>query len=223
MDDLFEYFEDERLPAKVRIAFACCLNMCGAVHCSDIAILGVHRHPPRVDRTAVKAQCEIPNVLASCPAGAIRTAVVNGQPTVEIIEEQCMYCGNCYSVCPAVKINDPQTDGLSIWVGGKLSNARSAPMFSKLAIPFIPNEPPRWPSAVKAVRNIVEVYAANAQKFERLGEWAERIGWPRFFELTGIEFTKYHLDDFRHAGETYARSMHLRHRTSGALFPKGEL
>jgi hypothetical protein len=29
-----------------------------------------------------------------------------------------------------------------------------------------------------------------------MGEWIERIGWPRFFKLTGIPFTKYHIDDF---------------------------
>ena len=49
MDDLYEYFEDRKFPGKLRIALACCLNMCGAVHCSDIAILGVHRRPPQID------------------------------------------------------------------------------------------------------------------------------------------------------------------------------
>ena len=28
--------------------------------------------------------------------------------------------------------------------------------------------------------------------------------------LTGIPFTKYHLDDFTHAGETFHRSAHLK-------------
>ena len=99
---------------------------------------------------------------------------------------------------------------LSIWVGGKVSNVRSTPKFSKLAIPFLPNNPPRWPEVVDAVVNIVTVYAANARKFERMGEWIDRIGWPRFFELTGIEFTRYHIDDFKNAGLTFARSAHLR-------------
>jgi hypothetical protein len=59
-----------KLPAKLRIALACCLNMCGAVHCSDIAILGVHRQPPKIRTTTVnKVQCEIPSVVASCPTG----------------------------------------------------------------------------------------------------------------------------------------------------------
>ena len=43
MDELHEYFTTKTLPARVRIALACCLNMCGAVHCSDIAILGILR------------------------------------------------------------------------------------------------------------------------------------------------------------------------------------
>jgi len=58
-----------------------------------------------------------------------------------------------------------------------------------LAIPFIPNNPPRWPETVDAVKNIVEVYAAHARKHERVGEWIDRVGWEKFFRLTGIPFT----------------------------------
>ncbi|HUB32867.1 MAG TPA: dissimilatory-type sulfite reductase subunit beta [Bryobacteraceae bacterium] len=210
MDALFPYFNQDKLPGKLRIAVACCLNMCGAVHCSDIAVLGVHRKPPKINHDGLKKMCEVPTLIASCPTGAIRPATVDGKQSVEVIEEQCMYCGNCYTVCPAMPLNDPENDGISIWVGGKVSNARSEPKFTKLAIPFLPNNPPRWPEVVDAVKNIVEVYAAHAKPFERLGEWVERIGWPRFFELTGIPFTRYHIDDFRHAGLTYARSAHLR-------------
>ena len=39
------------------------------------------------------------------------------------------------------------------------------------------------------MKNIVDVYARHARKYERMGEWIERIGWPRFFQLTGIPFT----------------------------------
>jgi sulfite reductase beta subunit len=210
MDELYPHFVEENLPAKLRIAVACCLNMCGAVHCSDIAVLGIHRKPPQVQHDALPKICEVPTLIASCPTGAIRPATVNGKQSVEVLEEQCMFCGNCYTVCPAMPLNDPQNDGISIWVGGKVSNARTTPKFTKLAIPFLPNNPPRWPEVVNAVVNIVDVYASHARKFERMGEWIERIGWPRFFELTGIEFTRYHIDDFKHAGQTFARSAHLR-------------
>jgi sulfite reductase beta subunit len=211
MDELFPRFEKMDLPGKVRIAFACCLNMCGAVHCSDIAILGVHRHGPKINHETLGKTCEVPTTVASCPTGAIRPAMVNGKQSVEVIEEQCMFCANCYTVCPSMVLNDPETDGISVWVGGKVSNARHEPMFSKLAIPYLPINPPRWPEVVAAVKNIVEVYASNAQPFERMGEWIERIGWPRFFNLTGIPFTKYHIDDFTHAGESFKRSAQLRH------------
>ncbi len=209
MDDLYEYFVDMKLPGKLRIALACCLNMCGAVHCSDIAILGIHTKAPRIDHANLRKVCEIPNVSASCPTAAIRPAEVDGNASVEVIEERCMFCANCYTVCPAMPLNDPVNDGISIWVGGKVSNARHEPMFSKLAIPYIPNNPPRWPEVTSAIRNLVEVWAKHAKKYERMGEWIERIGWPKFFKLAGIKFQKEHIDDFKHAGLTFKRSTHL--------------
>ncbi len=211
MDDLFEYFTEMKLPGKLRVAVACCLNMCGAVHCSDIAILGIHRRPPKVDHANVNKTCEIPSVVASCPTAAIRPATIDGKQTLEVDEDLCMFCANCFSVCPSMPIADPLNDGVSIWVGGKISNARVEPMFSKLAIPFIENNPPRWPEITTAVRKIVEVWADGARKYERMGEFIARIGWPKFFELTDIEFTKEHIDDFKHAGLTYQRSAQIRH------------
>ena len=209
MDDLSEHFENMTLPGKLRIALACCLNMCGAVHCSDIAILGIHRRPPKINHTKLPKMCEIPSVSASCPTAAIRPVTVGDNQSVEVIEDSCMFCGNCFTVCPAMTMSDPLNDGISIWVGGKVSNARHEPMFSKLAVPFLPNNPPRWPEVVEVVRNLVELWAANAKKYERMGEWIERIGWPRFFKMANIEFEKEHIDDFKHAGLTYKRSTHL--------------
>lgn len=211
MDELAEWFTSEKLPAKLRVAVACCLNMCGAVHASDIAILGLHRTPPRINNETLPNQCEIPTTVASCPNNAIRPTSIEGKTTVTVDEDKCMYCGNCFTVCPSMPLADPLNDGVSIWVGGKISNARSEPMFTKLAVPFIPNNPPRWPEVTSKVKQIVEVYAANARPFERMGEWIDRIGWEKFFDLTDIEFTKYHLDDFRHAGTTYRRSTHNRY------------
>jgi sulfite reductase beta subunit len=201
MDDLFEYFTDWKLPAYCRISLACCLNMCGAVHCSDIAILGIHRKPPAINHDVVRAKCEIPNVIAACPTGAIRPDPKEKSLTVN--EEKCMYCGNCYTMCPGMPLADPVGDGVSIWVGGKISSARTPPKFSRLVIPFLPNNPPRWPEVTDAVRNIVETWAKHAHKHERMGEWIDRIGWERFFDLSGIPFTVQLIDDFTLASETF--------------------
>ncbi|MCC8193253.1 MAG: dissimilatory-type sulfite reductase subunit beta [Deltaproteobacteria bacterium] len=201
MDEMYEEFGAMRMPAKLRIALACCINMCGAVHCSDIGLVGIHRKPPMVDHEWADRLCEIPLAVASCPTAAVRPTRIerNGEKvnTIAIKNERCMYCGNCYTMCPALPISDGEGDGIAVMVGGKVSNRISMPKFSKVVVAYIPNEPPRWPTLVKTVRHIVEVYAANAKKYERLGDWAERIGWERFFSLTGLAFTPHLIDDFR--------------------------
>jgi sulfite reductase beta subunit len=204
MDELFDYFTSMTLPAHLRISLACCLNMCGAVHCSDIAILGVHRKPPAIEHDNLINVCEIPTTIAACPTAAIRPYKdEEGHKSVQINVDRCMFCANCYTMCAAMPMADAEGDGIALWVGGKVSNTRSAPMFSKLMVPFIPNEPPRWPTTVQTIKKVVEVYAEDARKFERVGEWIERIGWERFFEKTGIEFSHHHIDDYRLAMTTW--------------------
>jgi len=215
MDELFDYFTSMTLPAQVRIALACCLNMCGAVHASDIAILGIHRKPPMIDHSRISGVCELPLAIASCPLGAVKPAKaeVDGKEikTVKVNVERCMFCGNCYTMCPAMPLADPEGDGIAILVGGKVSNRVSAPKFSKLVIPFLPNTTPRWPETVKAVKQILEAYAADAKKYERVGEWAERIGWEKFFEKCDIPFTMKSIDDYRLAYDTWRTTTQFKY------------
>jgi sulfite reductase beta subunit len=201
MDDMFAEFQGHNMPAKVKISLACCLNMCGAVHCSDIAILGYHRKPPMLDHEYLDKMCEIPLAIASCPTAAIKPSKVEfkGEKvnSVAVNNDRCMFCGNCYTMCPSMPLADTEGDGIVIMAGGKVSNRISAPKFSKVVVAFIPNEPPRWPTTVKTIRKLVETYAASANKYERLGDWAERIGWERFFEKCELDFTHHLIDDFR--------------------------
>ncbi len=215
MDELFDYFGSHKLPAQCRIALACCLNMCGAVHASDIAILGVHRKPPMIDHKRITGVCELPLAIASCPLGAVKPAKaeVDGKEikTVKVTVERCMFCGNCYTMCPAMPMADPDGDGIAILVGGKVSNARTTPKFSKLVIPFLPNNTPRWPETVEAIKKILEAYSADAKKYERVGEWAERIGWEKFFEKCDIPFTEKSIDDYRLAYDTWRTTTQFKY------------
>jgi sulfite reductase beta subunit len=215
MDELFDYFTSMKLPAQVRIALACCLNMCGAVHASDIAILGVHRKPPMIDHTRISGVCELPLAIASCPLGAVKPAktVIDGKEikTVQVNVDRCMFCGNCYTMCPAMPLADPEGDGIAILVGGKVSNRISHPKFSKLVIPFLPNTTPRWPETVAAIKKILEAYAAGANKYERVGDWAERIGWEKFFERCDIPFTDKSIDDYRLAYDTWRTTTQFKY------------
>jgi len=183
LDDLFEYFQGMTLPAQVRISMACCLNMCGAVHCSDIALLGYHRKPPVIDHEVMDKLCEIPLVIAACPTGAISPAKTeDGKKTVKIKDERCMFCGNCYTMCMAVPLADKEGDGVTILAGGKISNRISPPQFSKVVVPWLPNEFPRFEQVCATTKKIVETYAGSANKYERLGDWAKRIGWEKFLK-----------------------------------------
>ncbi len=202
MDVLFDDFQNMRLPAHVRVSLACCLNMCGAVHCSDIAILGYHRKPPMIDHEYLDKMCEVPLAIAACPTAAIKPKKVEIEEgttvnSVEVNRDRCMFCGNCYTMCPCLPLADKEGDGIVIMVGGKVSNRISAPKFSKVAVAFIPNEAPRWPKMTDTIQQILEAYANDARKYERVGDWAERIGWERFFEKCNLEFTHHLIDDFR--------------------------
>ncbi|MDL1974390.1 MAG: dissimilatory-type sulfite reductase subunit beta [Deltaproteobacteria bacterium] len=201
MDVLFDEFTNMKLPAKLRVSMACCLNMCGAVHCSDIAILGYHRKPPMIDHEYIDKMCEIPLAVAACPTAAIKPAKIEigGKKlnTVAVNGKRCMFCGNCYTMCPSMPLADTEGDGIVLMAGGKISNRISAPKFSKVVVAFIPNEQPRWPTMTKTIRKMVDVYSNDANKYERLGDWAERIGWEKFFEKCELEFTHHLIDDFR--------------------------
>lgn len=215
MDELFDYFGSHTLPAQVRIALACCLNMCGAVHASDIAILGVHRKPPMIDHKRITGVCELPLAIASCPLGAVKPTKVEVEgkeiKSVKVTVERCMFCGNCYTMCPAMPMADPEGDGIAILVGGKVSNRVSQPKFSKMVIPFLPNNTPRWPETVEAVKKILEAYSEGADKYERVGDWAERIGWEKFFEKCDIPFTDKSIDDYRLAYTTWRTSTQFKY------------
>lgn len=206
LDELFAEFQSMTLPAQLRVAVACCLNMCGACHCSDIAVVGFHRKPPMVDDEYLDQLCEIPLAVSACPVGAVKPkkktiTTTKGETkevrTVEINRERCMFCGNCYTMCPSLPLADKEGDGVVLMVGGKISNRFDGPKFSKVVVAFINNEPPRWPTLTKTIRKIVDVYSKDARKYERVGDWAERIGWERFFEKCELEFTHHLIDDFR--------------------------
>jgi sulfite reductase beta subunit len=163
LDELFDYFQGMTFPAQVRISMACCLNMCGAVHCSDIALLGYHRKPPIIDHEVLDHVCEIPLVIAACPTAAISPAKTeDGKKTVKIKEERCMFCGNCYTMCMAVPLTDKEGDCVTIMAGGKVSNRISPPKFSKVVVPAAPNNFPRYPEVCEDVKKQMQTSTSGS-------------------------------------------------------------
>ena len=142
---------------------------------ADIAIIIQHTKPPKINHDLVANVCERPAVVARCPVAAIRPALVNGKPSLEVDEKKCICCGACYPPCPPMQINDPEHSKLAIWVGGKNSNARGKPTFMKMVASGLPNNPPRWPEVAAVVKKILYTYKKDARHWERVGDWVERI------------------------------------------------
>ncbi|HDM75460.1 MAG TPA: sulfite reductase, dissimilatory-type beta subunit, partial [Deltaproteobacteria bacterium] len=56
------------------------------------------------------------------------------------------------------------------------------------------------------VKIILEFFAKDARKYVRIGVWAERIGWEKFFEKRDLPFTGHLIDDYRLQYDTYRTS-----------------
>lgn len=208
MDELIDEFKNWNMPNRVHMTTSCCQINCGGQ--GDIAINVQHTKPPKINHDLVANVCERPSVVARCPVAAIRPAMVNGKPSLEVDEKKCICCGACYPPCPPMQINDAEHTKLAIWVGGNHSNARGKPSFQKLVAAGIPNNPPRWPEATAIVKKILHTYKEDAKDWERISDWIDRIGWTRFFELTGLPFTKFHIDNWRGARNSLNASAHIR-------------
>ncbi len=153
MDELYDEFSREEMPNRVHLSTSCCEINCGGQ--ADIAIIVQHTKPPKINHDLVANACERPAVVARCPVAAIRPALVNGKPSLEVDEKKCICCGACYPPCPPMQINDPEHSKLAIWVGGKNSNARGKPTFMKMVASGLPNNPPRWPEVSAMVKKIL--------------------------------------------------------------------
>ena len=127
MDELLPEFKAWNMPNRVHITTSCCQINCGGQ--GDIAINVQHTKPPKINHALVGNVCERPTVVARCPVAAIRPAMVDGKPSLEVDEKKCICCGACYPPCPPMQINDHEATQLAIWIGGNHSNARGKPTF----------------------------------------------------------------------------------------------
>ncbi len=127
-------------------------------------------------------------------------------PPLNTVVHYCKIHENKINLCDTVT----PFSNIAIWIGGKNSNARSKPSFHKLVASNVPNNPPRWPEAGAIVKKILSVYKEDARDWERVGEWVERIGWPAFFEKTGLPFTKFHINDWKGSRHQLNASAHIR-------------
>jgi len=192
-DMLIEDYKTERFPSKLKISGSGCINNCGEGTCADIGIVAIHRDLPPIHEEKLKG-CELPLVISVCPTGAIKP---KGPNMIEIDAKRCIHCPACSVACAALApIGSADGDGVAIVVGGKASNTGDGPAMAKVVVPYLPNNPPRWPEVTDAVKKIIDAWVAGARKDERVGEWINRIGWPKFYERTGLPLSFKVIDGY---------------------------
>lgn len=199
-DVLIDEFKDHRLPSWLKINIGGCANIEEALM-ADIGIIGVHRDLPIVLEDQIRI-CERLTVISICPTGAIKP---KGKFSIEISAERCIHCSACTMHCEAILTGDPKLDGFAVCVGGKASNTGSGPDLGRIVIPYLPNNPPKWEEAVRAVIQIMDAWRRDAEPDERMREWINRIGWDRFFRKAGIKVSMKDVDGYIFGGE-FARS-----------------
>ena len=172
------------MPNRVHITTSCCQINCGGQ--GDIAINIQHTKPPKINHSLVANVCERPAVVARCPGGGNPSGHGGRQADAGSRREEMHLLRRLLSALSAHADQRSRALEAAIWVGGNHSNARSKPSFQKLVAAGIPNNPPRWPEVPRAiVKTILGAYKEDARDWERINDWIDRIGWPRFFELTG--------------------------------------
>jgi sulfite reductase beta subunit len=194
-DDIYKYFNQEELPAKLTIGSSGCPSSCGGSFLADISIIGIHTEIPIITE-GVKA-CDLLGVTMICPVGAIALKTnPTGEKTIEIRESLCIGCGLCVGACGGIIFKTPErTDGHAIVVGGKSSSTNGGTNFGRIVVPYLPNEPPRYEMTVKIVRRIIDTWKNDAKKGERIITWVHRIGWDKFFEKTKIPYFEQSMED----------------------------
>jgi sulfite reductase beta subunit len=200
---LLKEFQNDCLPAKLKISGSGCLNNCGEASCADIGIVGVHRDLPPIKEDKLKG-CELPLVISVCPVGAIRP---KGPGMIEVDPKRCIHCPACSVACAAMApIGSPDGDGVAIVVGGKAAATGNGPAIARVVVPYLPNNPPYWPEVTDTIRKIVDVWTAGARQDERVGEWIDRIGWEKFYERTALPLSFKVVDGYDARALEYAKS-----------------
>jgi sulfite reductase beta subunit len=65
----------------------------------------------------------------------------------------------------------------------------------RVVAPFVPiTDSLQIDEVLSIIGRVIEVWRKRAGKEERLGDFAERIGWPAFFHYCGLPFDRRNVD-----------------------------
>ncbi|KYH32391.1 hypothetical protein [Neomoorella mulderi] len=163
-------------PQKVKSGVAGCPNDCiRAMMQKDHSFIGVYRDLPQINNEVLAAWQEaggdLAGLIAACPAGALTWTGT----TLAIVPNKCWHCMACINLCPAIR---PGRERGVAWVaGGKYGHrGPQGPMVGYVLVPFIPVKDDDYTAIGDLFGAFLELWADNARKKERVGDFIARVG-----------------------------------------------
>lgn len=191
---LGQRFIDEQqfpgFPQKCKSGVAGCPNDCiRAMMQKDHSFIGVYRDLPVIDESLlaewIKKGGDWQVLIASCPEGALK--IEGGSLHLKIDPEACTRCMTCINLCPAIRPGKER--GVAWVVGGKYGHrGPQGPMVGYVLVPFLPI---RGPEDYDALGDLfgafLELWADQAKRKERVGDFVARVGPTRILRELGLK------------------------------------
>ena len=209
MDELYDEFVRGGMPNRVHLSTS--------VLRDQLRRPGRHRDHRPAHQTAEDQprpggqRLRAPGGGRALPVAAIRPALVNGKPRSKSTRR------NASAAAPAIRPRArpcrSTTRSIPSWRSGWAARtptpARQADLHEDGRL-----RPAQQPAALaRGVGDRQEdplPTREDAVPWERVSDWVERIGWPRFFEKCDLPFTKYLIDDWRGSRANLNASAHIR-------------
>ncbi|MGI6284549.1 4Fe-4S binding protein [Neomoorella humiferrea] len=163
-------------PQKVKSGIAGCPNDCiRAMMQKDHSFIGVYRDLPQIDDEILASWLadggDISVLVSSCPTSALAWT----GSTLIIDPEKCWHCMVCINLCPALRPGRER--GVAWVVGGKYGHrGPQGPMVGYVLVPFIPVKDEDYTPVGDLFGAFLELWADNARKKERIGDFIARVG-----------------------------------------------
>ena len=192
--DLTQKYQDElhrpAFPYKFKFKLAGCPNDCVAsIARADMSIIGTWKGAIQQDDAEVKKYVDggldmERDVCRRCPTQCMEW---DGEK-LEIDNANCVRCMHCINTMPK-GLAPGKKRGAMILLGAKAPIVQGAQL-SSILIPFIdPADEEQMEELDTLLENIWEVWCEEGKNRERIGEFAQRVGFGNFLEAIGLEPT----------------------------------
>ena len=190
--EITQKYQDElhrpAFPYKWKFKFSGCPNDCVAsIARSDCSLIGTWKDAIQQDNAEVTKYAEgglnlADDVVGRCPTSCMKWDGAK----LTIDNKNCVKCMHCINAMPKA-LAPGKKRGLTVLFGSKAPIIQGAQLSSVL-IPFLdPEDEEEMEQFHEIIEEIWDVWCEEGKNRERIGEFAQRVGFGNFLEAIGLE------------------------------------